>query len=701
MCGRNARAARLVGGVVAALTAVSPIYAVSVDDIFTRMRAQTITGVTVITHGYQFFDSGGDSLMPLATSVQNRIQGIYTATGNNDRVWLLDYDVADDGGQGIFDDANPQNRPGAGDNGLSGHLVLLYDWAAESNETRAGWGEPAGDALFSMLVGLGAVDPARCPQANLHLIGHSFGTAVTSEAAERLARFRIPVANLTYLDPHDFDQPNIEVDEDQRLFDLGRPPGHGATVWNNVNLADTYYQTRGTQGSIVAGGTNDPLGRPTPGAFNRHLDGADELPAGNPYGVSTDSDHSYVWHTFYQSTVEGRLRGGATAPAAFNTWNTTGWNHSVFANPQAAQPAPIFYGATQDHRHSEAALVDRNNGQPNNAGLNGLGLNAAQVTQGRFAPQWNPAMITSGDFGPGESYGVSDVSQGWSHHGGGGDGDVESEDVGGQTNFYLELNFNDAERTHNRLYIPYNATHLKYRRRLQDGSDNDTFRVRIGDQAIHELTNYPDADNTWNQNVHEIPPALRGTTATITFEILADGALNTVDSEIGIDDVMFQLAAAQLAAQPAAEAMIDFGVLRPGEMRTLADAVRLGNTGEAGSAMFLTRGLIEGTAPSVNLFTSPDFDWMRLNRGDAAQFDLKFLGSQTNGMYSVRYGFEGSDGSVFYTLKATVIPEPATIVLAMLAPAAFFARRRLSKVQKTNTNRPGTTRVATLGLEWS
>jgi hypothetical protein len=286
-------------------------------------------------------------------------------------------------------------------------------------------------------------------------------------------------------------------------------------------------------------------------------------------------------------------------------------------------------------------------------------------------------MITAGTFGPGESYGVSDVSQGWSHHGGGGDGDVESEDVNGQTNFYLELNFNDAERTHNRLYVPYNATHLKFRRRLQDGSTNDTFRVRIGDQAIHELTNFPDADNAWNESVHEIPPALRGTASTVTFEILASGAFNTVDSEIGIDDVMFQLAAAQLAAQPAADAMIDFGVLARGEMRTLSDAVQIANNGQDGSAIFLSRLMVEGVAPDTNLFTSPDFDWARLDRGQSSLLDLKFLGSDTNGMYSVRLGFETNEGSVSYTLKATVIPEPASLFGAsVLAAAALVGRWR-------------------------
>ncbi len=91
--------------------------------------------------------------------------------------------------------------------------------------------------------------------APLHFIGHSFGTGVTSEAVERLAAFSIPVDQVTYLDPHDFDESGIPIDGDQRLFTLGKPAGYGATVWDNVAFTDVYYQTLQT---------SDPEGRPIP-----------------------------------------------------------------------------------------------------------------------------------------------------------------------------------------------------------------------------------------------------------------------------------------------------------------------------------------------------------------------------------------------------------------------------------------------------
>ena len=140
---------------------------------------------------------------------------------------------------------------------------------------------------------------------------------------------------------------------------------------------------------------------------------------------------------------------------------------------------------------------------------------------------------------------------------------------------------------------------------------------------------------------------------------------------------MFQLAAAQFAAQPAADAMIDFGILTRGEMRTLSDAVQISNNGQDGSAIFLSRLMVEGVASDASLFTSPDFDWARLNRGQSSQLDLKFLGSETNGMYSVRLGFESNEGSVTYTLKATVIPEPESLAVVFVGIfAAMLLRRR-------------------------
>src|SRR5262245_24944915 len=88
----------------------------------------------------------------------------------------------------------------------------------------------------------------------------------------------------------------------QRLWTLGEPhneittKGYGATVWANVDFADTYYQTRGLG---FLGPFLIPIGRPIPGAYNRHLTSPD-LPNFVDYNeLDSDNDHSAVWNYYY------------------------------------------------------------------------------------------------------------------------------------------------------------------------------------------------------------------------------------------------------------------------------------------------------------------------------------------------------------------------------------------------------------------
>jgi hypothetical protein len=184
----------------------------SLAEVRDLLAAVDVTGATIITHGFQPTAGGGDSLMPLAQAIRTKAD---TANGEQRYAWLLDYDVPGQGEIGQFD-RQGSILPDPNNGGLAGEVVLLFDWAAESSETSSGWGAAAGDALFSMLVDLNLVHPDLGAQNDipLHFIGHSFGTAVTSEAVERLARFDVPVDHVTYLDPHDFDQALLPVDED-------------------------------------------------------------------------------------------------------------------------------------------------------------------------------------------------------------------------------------------------------------------------------------------------------------------------------------------------------------------------------------------------------------------------------------------------------------------------------------------------------
>ena len=94
---------------------------------FAEMRAALepklagITGVTVITHGWQATDWGGDSLAKLSTAIFNAAE-----RAGSDRTWLLDYDVTANRSQGVFD--REQSRVSATN---PSELILQWDWGLQ------------------------------------------------------------------------------------------------------------------------------------------------------------------------------------------------------------------------------------------------------------------------------------------------------------------------------------------------------------------------------------------------------------------------------------------------------------------------------------------------------------------------------------------------------------------------------------------
>lgn len=514
--------------------------ALSVQDAFNQFQSQTVTGVTVISHGFTPFDDGGDYMLPLAEAIRDRL-----LTQSEDPVWLLDYDLAGVGAQGQFDPGSSVLPSAPGE---AGHAILLFDWATESNERSRWWAEAAGDALFAMGTGLGLFDPTAGAAPPVHLIGHSFGSVVTTEAVERLAGYNVAVDQVTLLDPHDFDQADVPIFDNvgtggQSMEDLGAPNGYGATIWNNVDQADVYYQTRGNQGGLAGVLTADPEGRPLPGAYNRLLDGADELPAGNPYGTfGVDSDHNYVNHTFYLGTVLGELPPGADPPANPTDYNSAGWAHSIHNANRVPMPTPEFFGPGQDHQHTNAGLASPT-GEPNTQGLAALGLTAETINTARWAPEWAPGDIVNGDFESGaRDSGSEDIIAGWSHHGGGGRSMLQ--DTG--ENRYLRLETFDASdnvddafkevndsRTHNHLHVPHDASGLAFDMRVAIAHADAAVEILLGETLISTLV--ADTVSDWASRIIGIPLAHRGRVSTLTVRLL-DG-----DAIVDFDNFAFSL----------------------------------------------------------------------------------------------------------------------------------------------------------------
>ncbi|TWU31778.1 dockerin type I domain-containing protein [Novipirellula artificiosorum] len=471
-------------------------------EVADALRDDTIKTATVVTHGFQLAANGGDSLIELADAISARVETAYP----DDPVWFLDYDIPDEGQTGVFD-GSKTTLPDASSE--SGHVVLLFDWSVESNEASAGWGAAAGEALFTMLVGLGIVDvdPAPTdPNPTLHFIGHSFGTAVTSEAIERLARFEVPVDQVTYLDPHDFNQ-GIGFDGEQELSTLGLPAGYGATVWDNVEFADVYYQTEFL-----------PDGRPIPGAFNTFVN--DE--------VGGLHAHSNVWDEYYIGTVR-------------DDTSTTGYAYSSVARSQASidRPSGNFFQA-QHHQHSEDILA---NSTPTEARLNTAAtsdqLTRDDLVTGKWKPLWQPTTIANGTLKYGDderdiiSYG-SNLVPGWSHHGGGGPAKaVEMPDgfLG------IELTASDHWREHNRFYVAPDVGQIGFDVNVPVSSDTTDLLVRLvtadGGDVFENEWRF-DLQDAFTQSI-SIPADHKNRVNRIRFELISD--TEPIDATVQVHEV--------------------------------------------------------------------------------------------------------------------------------------------------------------------
>ena len=333
------------------------------------------------------------------------------------------------------------------------------------------------------------------------------------------------------------DQSGIPVDGDQAQYTVGLPqpiaaglPGsqfnYGATVWDNVEFADVYYQT--TLTPFV------PDGRPIPGAYNLPLE---------PGGLNP---HNTIWSVAYAQTI---------ANPQSESW---GYRYSRLANPTATatsldalRPAPQFFNG-QDHKLTSPALVT-------STGAPAIPASAqSAITNASYDPLWNSYSIENGDFtSPGDEIqrlvgsSASNIVPGWSHHGGSGDARVR--EVAGAR--FLELNSTGRSRTHNAFYIPQGAASLSFDMNVTTTSADDQFQLLIGNQVVSTIaiTAIGNARRTI-----EIPASLRGDVRTFTVRLAQGGA--AAEGVLRLDN--FQLDA---GGNTGDVFMVDVAALFPGE----------------------------------------------------------------------------------------------------------------------------------------
>lgn len=472
-------------------------YEASLASARNALGTGSIGGITVITHGFQPSDGGGDSLMALAQAVQRAEGGV-----------IVDYDAgvaADPAGSFQVTGTDP-----------SRHVTVLFDWADNSNQLAGGFGGAAGDALFGTLVGLGLVDPeggavAGTSRGPLHFIGHSFGTVVTSEAVKRLASYRVPVDQVTYIDPHDFDQ-GLGFDGAQRLFDVGLPSGYGAAVWDNVSFTDVYYQT---EGLLLV-----PNGRPIPGAYNVLVN--DRVGGINPHGDIVDN--------FYIGTIKRFAAGDTSLRDGYAFVNDSSLR-TIGAS--AAQ----FYSSAQDHRYSEENLVIKPasgalGGTPNVAGLRNLGLTASDINSGTRRSNFSRNVLYNGDFRY-DASSASDKVPGWNTSGG---------ELRGKTITGAGVVTAQNPASHSIVYIPKSAQAIQYQVSVAAQAPLAELVVRVGTTVIERLplataTGSEKRFNGFEKRTVALSPALLGTASTISFAI--EGGSAGTSPNVVIDGVNF------------------------------------------------------------------------------------------------------------------------------------------------------------------
>jgi hypothetical protein len=374
----------------------------------------------------------------------------------------------------------------------SASVVLIFRWLDdfEKQGVNDGFAEAAGDALYAALRDPVFVDQSNQPipafdlvlGRHLHLLSHSRGTCVNSEAAERLAVEGIPIDHVTMFDPHPMNgtlDPPID-------FDWGDPVPRR---WSNIAFADNYWRADG-------GGFDafDPDGIPIDFAHNINLD-EDALECCGYSGAHSDT------HLWYHGTIDlspNPCDGEeCISDTARNTWwtidlprETSGFHYSILGGGAADRP-------------------DLPPGEPPGP--------VESIFNGSFDGQ---------------------RLAGWLYHGGSLDASVVSQD-GEQ---FLRLSPGDGVRAvHNRFLLPMRAARVRLDARVVAGSGDDVIQLSLIDRdgAATIIGDVPaEAAGAWQRDLSfAIPTNLPRESAYRPRIELVDAAGGGIGATIGVDNL--------------------------------------------------------------------------------------------------------------------------------------------------------------------
>jgi len=379
-------------------------------------------------------------------------------------------------------------------------VALIFNWVDESDgvDVGANWGyaQAASDALVAALREARYLDGAGpgdlVTDRTLHLIGHSRGAIVMSEAAKRLVLDGITVDQLTTLDPHPVNGITAGcfgvADNDWNDPDPQR--WSRADGCAEVTFADNYFR-------FDSNGC-DPSGQPVSNVHNVALVDVlgDNDAFDNDLFGACPLEHTKV-HAFYHGTVDlGAASDGEGCDIDNNWYTTTGV-------PGCATRAcnGFFFSALGGGVSMRPAM--------------GAGVEPAPV-----------AVICNGGFDLG-SY------AGWSFHGGGGSGSISASG-------FLGLGASGGAMTHNRFFLPASADSLTYRRRINTASPDDELvfaMTHLLTGAVTELDRFSlgATDGAFVTRTLVLPIGLA--TGSYTLNISIDGGITGIESQVDLDDI--------------------------------------------------------------------------------------------------------------------------------------------------------------------
>jgi hypothetical protein len=452
-------------------------------------------GTTIITHGYQL---GGVS-----------------PTNQSDWTFQMALEIVKKHGKGTIKTYEKSTGRFKTDTevGVGGETVLLFDWAAESDDNSHGYSEAAGDALFAAL--MIEQKKGNIKLENLHVIGHSRGTVVNSECVLRLLSAGVVVDHVTYLDPHDWGVGTIatQTDDDFDVHPEFNPiPGiansHQAVVgWRGVVFCDTYYQDAGWED----GNCND-CGSCLGGLEGRNITGS----------------MSELWNYYGQCKL------------CHSNLHSCGYTKSVI-NPTSVLDKKGGY------KYARLGGGER----PASTNVQSIPIDADfffgiyNLKRPDGTPYQRIKGIVNGSFDRGAFVSVQgakfSIIPGWDYHG----GSISKEPAVHFSEGFVEMTdspdnvpTNKSVLRHNRLYVPKGAKTIAFRYKtlkLEKGKLNIRIQSQTSTKSRESTINLEKINPTFIEHYIDVSEFLQDV-ITLEFELISTG--NGISS-IALDDVRF------------------------------------------------------------------------------------------------------------------------------------------------------------------